>query len=150
MKKILSKILYVLRMLIYYLFGKISNGILFILLGAVGLVLGCIFSLPMAIALGTAVAVSGLVLSFCRENRYIDATREIKNLKKTQQNLKESIGLLNGKVGLLELDLTAAKEEIKKLRSMKMVEYSVNGKSKHSAKGKSGPAFSEHSTDKIG
>jgi hypothetical protein len=100
--------------------------------------------------LGTAVAVSGLVLSFFRENRYIDATAEVKKLKKEQRGLKESISLLSGRVDLLELDLSAANNEISKLRSMKMVEYSVDGKSRHSAKGKSGPAFSKHGKDDVG
>lgn len=146
----LSKIKHAFGMLVYYLFGKISNGLLFILLGSICLVLGCVFHSPVMIVLGTAVAVSGLVLSFFRENRYIDATAEVKKLKKEQRGLKESISLLSGRVDLLELDLSAAKDEISKLRSMKMVEYSVDGKSRHSAKGKSGPAFSEHSKDMIG
>lgn len=146
----LSKIKHAFGMLVYYLFGKISNGLLFILLGFVSLVLGCVFHSPVMIVLGTAVAISGLVLSFFRENRYIDATNEIKKLKKSQRELKESVGVLNARVDLLEIDLTDAKEEINKLRSMKMVEYVVDGKSRHSAKGKSGPAFSEHSKDKIG
>ena len=146
----LSKIKHAFGMLVYYLFGKISNGLLFILLGSVCLVLGCVFHSPIMIVLGTAVAVSGLVLSFFRENRYIDATAEVKKLKKEQRGLKESISLLSGRVDLLELDLSAAKDEISKLRSMKMVEYSVDGKSRHSAKGKSGPAFSKHGKDDVG
>ena len=104
----------------------------------------------MAIALGTAVAVSGLVLSFFRENRYVDAIKEIKNLKREQRNLKESLGLLDGRIGLLQLDLKAAQGENRKLRSMKMVEYTVDGKSLHSAKGKFGPAFSENHTEETG
>ena len=154
MKKFLSTILsktqYALRMLAYYLFGKISNGLLFMLLGSIGFTVGCVYNFPIAIALGAAVAVSGLVLSFFRENRYIDATAEVKKLKKEQRGLKESISLLTGRVDLLELDLSAAKDEISKLRSMKMVEYSVDGKSRHSAKGKSGPAFSKHDKDDVG
>lgn len=150
MKKFLSKIRYVLGMLVYCLFGKISNGLLFILLGSIALIVGCVFEFPIVIALGIAVAVSGLVLSFFRENKYIDAIKEIKNLKKEQRNLKDSIGMLNGRVDLLNLDLVAAKEEITKLRSMKMVEYTVDGKSLRSAKGKFGPAFSEYNADKIG
>lgn len=150
MKKFLSKIRYVLGMLVYCLFGKISNGLLFILLGSIGFIVGCVFEFPIVIALGIAVAVSGLVLSFFRENKYIDAIKEIKNLKKEQRNLKDSIGMLNGRVDLLNLDLVAAKEEITKLRSMKMIEYTVDGKSLHSAKGKFGPAFSEHNADKLG
>lgn len=146
----LSKIKHAFGMLVYYLFGKISNGLLFILLGSICLVLGCVFHSPIMIVLGTAVAVSGLVLSFFRENRYIDATAEVKKLKKEQRGLKESISLLSGRVDLLELDLSAAKDEISKLRSMKMVEYSVDGKSRHSAKGKSGPAFFKHSKDDVG
>ena len=146
----LSKIKHAFGMLVYYLFGKISNGLLFILLGSICLVLGCVFHFPVMIVLGTAVAVSGLVLSFFRENRYIDATAEVKKLKKEQRGLKGSISLLTGRVDLLELDLSAAKDEISKLRSMKMVEYSVDGKSRHSAKGKSGPAFSKHSNDDVG
>lgn len=145
-----SKIANVFGMLVYYLFGKISNGLLFILAGSTCLVLGCVFKLPVMIVLGIAVAIFGLVLSFFRENRYIDATKEIKKLKKEQRGLKESVSLLNGRVDLLEIDLTAAQAEITKLRSMKMVEYTVDGKSCHSAKGKSGPAFSEHSEDKVG
>ena len=78
----LSKIKHAFGMLVYYLFGKISNGLLFILLGSICLVLGCVFHFPVMIVLGTAVAVSGLVLSFFRENRYIDATAEVKKLKK--------------------------------------------------------------------
>lgn len=150
MKKILSKIQYVLGMLVYCLFGKISNGLLFILIGSIGLIVGCVSEFPIAIALGTAVAVSGLVLSFFRENKYIDAIKEIKNLKKEQRNLKDSIWMLNGRVDLLNLDLVAAQEEITKLRSMKMVEYTVDGKSLHSAKGKFGPAFPENHTEEIG
>ena len=146
----LSKIKHAFGMLVYYLFGKISNGLLFILLGSICLVLGCVFHFPVMIVLGTAVAVSGLVLSFFRENRYIDATAEVKKLKKEQRGLKESISLLSGRVDLLELDLSAANNEISKLRSMKMVEYSVDGKSRHSAKGKSGPAFSKHDKDDVG
>ena len=145
MKKILSKIKSVLGMLIYYLFGKISNGLLFILVGSVGLMLGCVFCFPLAIVLGAAVAVSGLVLSFCRENKYIDAIKEVKKLKKEQRNLRTSIGTLNGKIGLLQLDLDEAKEEIKKLRSMKLIEYYDNGDSRYFVvRGKSGPAFSEN------
>lgn len=146
----LSKIQHVLGMLVYYLFGKISNGLLFILVGSVGLTVGLVFNFPVVIALGAAVAISGLVLSFFRENRYIDATNEIKKLKNEQRSLKESVGLLNGRVDLLKIDLIAAQAEINKLRGMKMVEYSVDGKLHHSAKGKSGPAFSEHPADKLG
>ena len=150
LSKILSKIQYVLGLLVYYLFGKMSNGLLFILVGSVGLMLGCTYRLPIAIALGTAAAVSGLVLSFFRESRYIGAVKEIKNLKKEQRELRESVGLLNGRIDLLKLDLESAQAEIKRFRSMKMIEYSVDGKSLHSAKGKSGPAFSGHNTDKLG
>lgn len=150
LSKILSKIQYVLGVLVYYLFGKLSNGLLFILMGSTSLMFGCVFGIPIMIALGAAVAVSGLVLSFFRENKYIDAIKEIKNLKKEQRELKESIGLLNGRIDLLNLDLSAAQEEIKRFRSMKMIEYSVDGKSRLSAKGKSGPAFSEHNADKLG
>ena len=154
MKKFLSTILsktqYALRMLAYYLFGKISNGLLFMLLGSIGFTVGCVYNFPIAIALGAAVAVSGLVLSFFRETMYIDATKEIKNLKKEQRGLKESVGMLTGRVDLLKLDLAAAQEEIKKLRSMKMIEYSVDGKSRYSTKGKSGPAFSEPKSDEVG
>lgn len=150
MKKILLKVKSVLGMLIYYLFGKISNGLLFILVGSVGLMLGCVFCFPLAIVLGAAVAVSGLVLSFFRENRYIDAVKEIKHLKREQRDLKESIRLLSGKIDLLELDMETAQQAIRNLKSMKMVEYSVDGERRHVAKGKYGPAFSEHNTDDIG
>lgn len=150
LSKIVSKLLCVLKLLVYYLFGKISNGLLFSLAGSVCLAFGFMLHSPVAIALGTAVAVSGLVLSFFRENRYVDAVKEIKNLKREQRNLKESLGLLDGRIGLLQLDLKAAQGENRKLRSMKMVEYSVDGKSQHSAKGKFGPAFSENHTEEIG
>ena len=145
MKKIVLKILSALKLLAYYLFGKISNGLLFTLVGSIGLLVGCIFMFPVVIALGAAIAVSGLVLSFYRENKYIDAIKEVKKLKKEQRNLRTSIGTLNGKIGLLQLDLDEAKEEIKKLRSMKLIEYYDNGDSRYFVvRGKSGPTFSEN------
>lgn len=147
MKKFLSKLQGILKLLAYYLFGKISNGLLFILLGSICTALGCMYSYYLAIILGAVIALLGIILSFIRENRYIDAANEIENLKKKQRGLKKSIRLLTGKVELLKSDIEETQGKIKKLQNMKMVEYYSDGKSTYFVRGKSGPAFSENNTD---
>jgi uncharacterized membrane protein YgaE (UPF0421/DUF939 family) len=118
-----------------------------ILLGSISIIFGCVYSYYLAIILGAAIALLGIILSFVRESRYIDAANEVENLKKKQREMKKSIRLLTGKVELLNSDIKEMQEKLKKLQNMKMVEYYSDGKSTYFVQGKSGPAFSENNTD---
>lgn len=122
----------------FYIFGKISNGILFIVLGLLTTMVGVTSNLYVVIMVGAAVVTSGVALSVIRESQYQEAVSGISKLRKNQQSLRKSIRILHSRVKLLQTDLSDAQSQISQLRSMKVVEFADN---KHALSGRSGPAF---------
>lgn len=133
--------MFVLKKILYYTFGKISNGILFIVLGFVSALVGVTYNVYVAIVIGSVLATLGVVLAFVRESQYNDAMADISRLRIGQRKLKSSIDTLRGRIQLLGDDLSEAQKQISALRSMKVVDI---GSSKHVTGGKSGPAFDDH------
>lgn len=132
--------MFIFKKILYYTFGKISSGILFIVLGFVSALIGVAYSAYVAIVIGSVLATLGVVLAFVRESQYNDAMADISRLRIGQRKLKGSIGNLKGRIQLLGDDLSEAQKQISVLRSMKVVDI---GSSKYVTGGKSGPAFEE-------
>ena len=130
--------MFVLKKILYYTFGKISNGILFIVLGFVSALAGVAYSAYVAIVVGSVLATLGVALAFVRESQYNDAMADIARLRIGQRKLKSSIDTLRGRVQLLGDDLSEAQKQISDLRAVKVVDL---GNFKYVAGGKSGPAF---------
>lgn len=126
------------KKILYYTFGKISNGILLIVLGMLTIMIGITASLYVVVMIGTALVTSGVALSVIRESQYQEAVDDISKLRRNQQSLRKSIRILHSRVKLLESDLLDAHDQISQLRSTKVVEF---GDNKHALSGRSGPAF---------
>ena len=86
--------MFVLKKILYYTFGKISNGILFIVLGFVSALAGVAYSAYVAIVVGSVLATLGVALAFVRESQYNDAMADIARLRIGQRKLKSSIDIL--------------------------------------------------------
>lgn len=128
------------KKILHCTFGKISNGLLFIVIGFASAVIGITCVWPIAIICGSVSATLGVVLAFIRESRYCEAVSDVAKLRFEQGRLKESIYMLRGRVQLLRNDLTDAQQQISDLRSMRIVDI---GDSKYATSGKSGPAFDD-------
>lgn len=126
------------KKILFYIFGKISNGILFIVLGLLTTMIGVTSNLYVIVMVGAAVVTSGVALSVIRESQYQEAVSDISKLRKNQQLLRKSIRILHSRVKLLQTDLSDAQSQISQLRSMKVVEFANN---KHALSGRLGPAF---------
>ena len=126
------------KKILFYIFGKISNGILFIVLGLLTTMIGVTSNLYVVVMVGAAAVTSGVALSVIRESQYQEAVSDISKLRKNQQSLRKSIRILHSRVKLLQTDLSDAQSQISQLRSMKVVEFADN---KHALSGRSGPAF---------
>lgn len=128
----------ILKKLMHYTFGKISNGILFVVLGFTFSIIGLISSLWIFFLLSGVFEVLGIILSFIRESMYQDAVKEISSLRATYRALRNSTNMLHGKVDLLDQDLNSAQERISRLESFKFVDLRDGRKG---LTGKEGPAF---------
>lgn len=126
------------KKILFYIFGKISNGILFIVLGLLTTMIGMTSSLYVVVMIGAAIVTVGVALSVIRESQYQEAIADISKLRKNQQSLRKSIRILHSRVKLLQTDLSDAQSRVYQLQSMKVVEFADN---KHALGGRSGPAF---------
>ena len=126
------------KKILFYIFGKISNGILFIVLGLLTTMIGMTSSLYVVVMIGAAIVTVGVALSVIRESQYQEAIADISKLRKNQQSLRKSIRILHSRVKLLQTDLSDAQSRVYQLQSMKVVEFADT---KHALSGRSGPAF---------
>lgn len=58
------------KKILFYIFGKISNGILFIVLGLLTTMIGMTSSLYVVVMIGAAIVTVGVALSVIRESQY--------------------------------------------------------------------------------
>ena len=71
--------------LVYYTFGKISNGILFIVAGFVATMLGIAFRNWICVIVGSVFVALGVVLSFIRETQYTEAVERFKTSSESKR-----------------------------------------------------------------
>lgn len=131
--------------LVYYTFGKISNGILFIVAGFVATMLGIAFRNWICVIVGSVFVALGVVLSFIRETQYTEAVDNVSKLRQNQRGMRKSMNEIRGQVDLLRADLIDANSKIDQLGSIKIVEL-ANGRK--SLQGRRGPAFEARKEEK--
>ena len=129
----------VLRKILYFTFGKISNGILLIVVGFVMTMFGIAYRSWTCVIIGSVFVALGVVLSFIREAQYTEAVNHVSKLRANHRGLKLSINEIKGQVELLRGDLDEANAKINSLSSIKVVDLADGRKS---FRGKKGPAFS--------